>query len=152
LDTESRWIIDTAYAIQAIPGEDYDLASLAAILNSKILTMYLKEFGTSLRGGYFRMKTSYLSPFPLPRAKPAQRQLAALSKLTYQMQDRLRPSESRRTAHERTALERQIAAVDRQIDQLVYELYGLSDAEIALVESATAPAAGAAAGDAGDDA
>ena len=37
----------------------------------------------------------------------------------------------------KTVLERQIATVDRQLDQLVYELYGLSDTEIALVEEAT---------------
>ena len=29
------------------------------------------------------------------------------------------------------------AATDRQIDRLVYELYGLTDAEIAIVEAAT---------------
>jgi len=42
-----------------------------------------------------------------------------------------------KTSHERTAIERQIAATDREIDQLVYQLYGLSDKEIALVEEAT---------------
>jgi len=31
----------------------------------------------------------------------------------------------------------QIDATDRQIDQLVYQLYGLTDAEIALVEAST---------------
>ena len=35
--------------------------------------------------------------------------------------------------HEQTALERQIAAKDRQIDALVYELYGLTEEEIAIV-------------------
>jgi hypothetical protein len=38
--------------------------------------------------------------------------------------------------HARTVLERQIAATDQQIDQLVYQLYGLTDEEIALVEAA----------------
>ena len=33
-----------------------------------------------------------------------------------------------------TLLQRQIAATDRQIDALVYELFGLSDEEIRLVE------------------
>ncbi len=33
-------------------------------------------------------------------------------------------------------LDRQIAATDRQIDRLVYDLYGLTDEEIALVEGA----------------
>lgn len=42
------------------------------------------------------------------------------------------------TALDKTGPERQIATVDRQLDQLAYELYGLTDAEIALVEEATA--------------
>lgn len=41
-----------------------------------------------------------------------------------------------KTAHERTALQRQIDATDWQIDQLVYELYGLTDEEIRIVEEA----------------
>jgi hypothetical protein len=43
------------------------------------------------------------------------------------------------TGHRREVVERQIAALDRQIDQLVYELYGLTDKEIRIVEEATAP-------------
>jgi hypothetical protein len=42
---------------------------------------------------------------------------------------------SARTDQERTILERQIEATDRQIDKLVYELYGLTEDEIAIVES-----------------
>jgi hypothetical protein len=38
--------------------------------------------------------------------------------------------------HEKTALQRQIDATDRQIDQLVYELYGLRSEEIRIVEVA----------------
>ncbi len=38
---------------------------------------------------------------------------------------------------DQTAIQRQIDATDRQIDQLVYELYGLTDDEIKVVEEAT---------------
>lgn len=41
------------------------------------------------------------------------------------------------TPHEQTALQRQIDATDREIDQLVYELYGLTNEEIRIVEEAT---------------
>jgi hypothetical protein len=34
-------------------------------------------------------------------------------------------------------MQRQIAAADRQIDRLVYELYGLTEDEIKIVEDAT---------------
>jgi len=42
------------------------------------------------------------------------------------------------TAHDKTGLERQIAATDRQIDRLAYELYDVSEQEIKIVEEATA--------------
>ncbi len=38
--------------------------------------------------------------------------------------------------HEKTALQRQIEATDGQIDALVYELYGLTEEEIRIVEDA----------------
>jgi len=37
--------------------------------------------------------------------------------------------------HEKTLLARRIEATDRQIDRLVYELYGLTEEEIGLVEA-----------------
>jgi hypothetical protein len=42
------------------------------------------------------------------------------------------------TGHDKTVLQRQIDATDRQIDRLVYELYDLTDDEIRIVEESTA--------------
>jgi len=41
-----------------------------------------------------------------------------------------------KTPHEQESLQRQIAATDRQIDALVYELYGLTEDEIRVLEGA----------------
>lgn len=41
-----------------------------------------------------------------------------------------------KTLQDQTMLQRQIDATDRQIDQLIYELYGLTDEEIKIVEAA----------------
>lgn len=43
----------------------------------------------------------------------------------------------KKTAPEKTAIQRQINATDLQIDKLVYKLYDLTDDEIAIVEEAT---------------
>ncbi len=43
-----------------------------------------------------------------------------------------------KTPHEQTVLQAQIAAADRHIDRLVYDLYGLTDDEIKIVEEGTA--------------
>jgi hypothetical protein len=45
--------------------------------------------------------------------------------------------DARRTPQEQTALTRQIAATDAQIDRLVYDLYGLTEDEIKIVAGAT---------------
>jgi len=42
-----------------------------------------------------------------------------------------------KTSYEKTAIERQIHATDKQIDQLVYELYGLTEKEIRIAEGET---------------
>jgi len=41
--------------------------------------------------------------------------------------------------HVKTVLQHQIEATDKQIDALVYELYGLTDEEIAVVEGTGRP-------------
>jgi hypothetical protein len=52
--------------------------------------------------------------------------------------DRIRDlSSATKTDHDKTAVHRQIDSADRQIDQLVYQLYGLTDDEIRMVEEAT---------------
>ncbi len=45
---------------------------------------------------------------------------------------------STKVPQDKTMLQARIASIDRQIDQLVYELYGLTEAEISIVEEATA--------------
>ena len=39
-----------------------------------------------------------------------------------------------KTPHEQESLQRQVAATDKQIDALVYELYGLTEEEVRIVE------------------
>ena len=58
-------------------------------------------------------------------------------KLVEQMLDLHKQLPKVKTPHERESLERTIAATDRQIDALAYEMYGLTEAEIRVVEGAS---------------
>lgn len=72
-DREGRYIVDTMYGI-LVEDDEWSQLAMTALLNSKVLTFFLKQTGTKLRGGYFRMKTAYLEPFPIPhmdRSNPA---------------------------------------------------------------------------------
>jgi hypothetical protein len=42
-----------------------------------------------------------------------------------------------RTLHEQEAVQRQISATDAEIDRLVYELYGLTEEDVKIVEEST---------------
>jgi len=61
----------------------------------------------------------------------------AMVSLVEKMLDLHRWLAETKTGHEKTLLSRQIDATDRQIDSLVYELYGLTEEEIAIVEEAS---------------
>jgi type I restriction-modification system DNA methylase subunit len=53
------------------------------ILNSKVMWFFLKNTGTELGGGYFRFKTNYLKPFPLPDISASA--LEMISKVNHQL-------------------------------------------------------------------
>jgi hypothetical protein len=67
-DQEGRYIIDTVYGLRLKADSPLSLDALTALLNSSMLTFFLQQTGTVLRGSYFRIKTAYLNPFPIPRA------------------------------------------------------------------------------------
>ncbi|MCQ3950072.1 MAG: hypothetical protein DPW14_09650 [Planctomycetes bacterium] len=89
------------------------------LLNSKVLWFFISETGTPLRGGYYRFKTEYLRPSPIPESNPEQ-QKAISTLASYVL--RLREAKSHdnpRTSHILMASK----YFEQLIDALVYELY-----------------------------
>lgn len=93
-----------------------------ALLNSKLLWYFLTATGYVLRGGYFVFKTNYLMPFPIPPRLSEADQQPFIS-----LVDQILERKSQNPAADVTALE-------REIDRKVYQLYGLTDDEIRIVE------------------
>lgn len=54
-----------------------------------------------------------------------------------QMSELKRKSANAKSPHEKTLLEREIDATDGEIDELVYQIYGLTADEIRVVDAAT---------------
>jgi type I restriction-modification system DNA methylase subunit len=52
-----------------------------SILNSNLFWFYLQQTGAVLRGGYFRFKTKYLEPFPLPKLDEINKQNVFVEKV-----------------------------------------------------------------------
>ncbi|MCD8418091.1 Eco57I restriction-modification methylase domain-containing protein [Tenacibaculum finnmarkense genomovar finnmarkense] len=173
------------------------------ILNSKVMWFFLKNTGTELRGGYFRFKTNYLKPFPLPEISENNQEIIdkvnlqlennkvfqkvnnnfqkylkqtfQLEKLSKKLQNwydlefgdfikeinKAIKSNNKELVKnelpiipvltkldemdwmdvftvkksEAQALQTQINQTDKEIDAMVYELYNLTEDEIAIIES-----------------
>ena len=144
---ESRMLFDkngfflgnTAYFI---PTNDL---YLLAILNSKLIFTYYKRIATVIgdpdKGGRLRWFTQDVSKIPIRTidfSNPADK--TRHDKMVALVERMLALNKQRaevKTDHEKTLIERQIEATDRQIDTLVYVLYGLTEEEIGIVEEAT---------------
>ncbi len=97
-----------------------DLYYLLGVLNSRLISFYLKSYfsGNSLKGNYLRIGSPQLRQIPICLSE----QPALMIKLVRQRLTETIPSK--------------LQMLDRQIDQLVYQLYGLTDLEIQIVEQA----------------
>ncbi len=114
-----------------------DYLFLLGILNSTLLSTYLKQISTDFRGGYIALNRQYIEQLPIRTIdfdKPADvarhdKMVALVDKmLGWHKQLPGLAGEARRIAQS------QIERTDREIDALVYALYGLSADEVRVVE------------------
>ncbi len=191
-DNVGRLHNDTSYGLILKEPCDRIYKAYLAIFNSKITWYFLTKTGTELRGGYYRFKTKYLEPFPLPDLSSLENKdyadsLSVLADQILTSNEQLQQKRQRflhrlqenlgvqkiTTTLERfdeadfktvlaelkkqkislsltqqdewedyftqykadcNALTTQIAATDKEIDRMVYELYGLTPDEIKVVE------------------
>jgi hypothetical protein len=110
---------------------------LLGILNSKVTFFLFQSILPKLRGGFYEPSYVYFKDFPIRPINFSDRMDKArhdkMVELVEQMLT-LHKQAVARTPDDKTRIQRQIDAADQQIDQLVYELYGLTDKEIQIVE------------------
>jgi len=111
------------------------------LLNSRLLDYFFKHVSTNFNSGYFAANKQYIEQLPIrtidfsaPEDIARHDQMVELVERMLELHERLAGAKIER---ERTVIGHQISATDRQIDRLVYELYGLTDEEIRIVEEAT---------------
>ncbi len=115
-----------------------DSKYLLGILNSNLWTFLFSRISSEIRGGFYRWKHQYMSPLPIRTidfSDPADVACHDRMLELVAVQLDLHKLASAGTDHDKTLLARQIEVIDRQIDRLVYELYGLTEEEIGIVEA-----------------
>jgi hypothetical protein len=133
-DSGGTYLSNTAYCLGT-----GDLA-LAGILNSRLCWFAISNIAIpfGVRAGEYRYRLFYQYmekvPIRLPdpkTEKPIREKLVGLVERMITLAPKL---DAAKSDIERAALENAVRKTDRDIDQLVYQLYGLTPEEIALVE------------------
>lgn len=111
----------------------FDELYLLAILNSNLMTFLNKKIGKSLRGKYYSYEGRVIGNYPIIELS-IQEQYPFIE-LSDKMLDLNKQLQNVKTPKQKGLLEKQIKVTDKKINQLVYELYDLTDEEIEIVES-----------------
>lgn len=120
--------------------ENMPLKYLLALLNSKLLSFSYKVLfsGMHMGGGYLRYRTEFLEQLPIRVA--SQNSLSTLVSLVDKMlslNERLNEIGDKMT-DERAKIEKEIKKTDDEIDELVYEIYGITEKEKKIIEESLA--------------
>jgi len=128
------------YGIELKPEVAFSPYYLLGLLNSRLLDWQVKLVNSRFGNGYYSFNKQYIEPLAIRPIDFSNQQDAAHHAQMVELVQKMIALHAQRSAvkiaHDRNLVQRQIDMTDRQIDRLVYELYGLTEEEIKIVEEA----------------
>ena len=136
LDEGDHYLANTAYCLGT------DDRYLLGILNSRLFWFAISHISIpfGVRAGEYRYRLiyQYMEKVPIREINPKNKNDRATHDVIVNLVEKMlalhQQLAAAKTPQDTNFLQRQIDATDKQIDQLVYTLYSLTDEEIALVE------------------
>jgi adenine-specific DNA-methyltransferase len=132
---EEEYYVNFGFNVIVGHSAIYDLRYLTGIVNSNVGAFWFNLYGKK-RGVNNDVGVGVLRTFPVhainftdPADKARHGKMVSLVERILELHKR-----NPRTPQEKESLAGEIASVDRSIDELVYQLYGLSEEEIKIVE------------------
>jgi len=131
-DEENKYCLNTCYILSS--NDKY----LLGLLNSTLISYFYGMISSTYRGGYLRFIYQYLAQIPIKEINFAdlheKKTCENVIMLVDQMLESKKQLATAKTDSEKEYLEKKCKGLDRQIDALVYQLYGLTEEEIKIVE------------------
>ena len=117
-DTKGHFLSSSGFFLVS---EDLSLKYLLAVLNSNLMEVIFKEVGVMTAGGAFTLKKSTIDRFPIKEVNETAQQpfIEKVDKILTLKEENPKADTS---------------ILEKEIDQMVYELYDLTEDEIAIVE------------------
>lgn len=120
--------------------DDAQYLYILGLLNSRLLDFYLHRISVPFRGGFYSANRQFLEPLPIRcidfdnlTEKKMHDDLVALVERMLELNKRLAPIRNT-PCNERDEILRKIERADSEIDNLVYDLYGLTEEERKIIE------------------
>ncbi len=128
------------YGILVLP--EWSREYILGLLNSKLLEWFIRQTATQMRGGYYSFESRFIRNLPIRQidfSNSADKTLhdKMVTKVEAMLEGKKQLTEAK-TDKDKTYYENKCTALDHQIDRLVYDLYGLTDEEIEIVEDTSA--------------
>lgn len=115
--------------------KDFSELFVLGLLNSKLLDWYLKQISTQMRGGWYSFEAKYIKHLPIIipwiKQQKAEKEIIALVETIIKLKQE---KQFTSLSEKEEQLNQRISYTGEKINKLVYELYGLSEEEIAIVE------------------
>ncbi len=129
----------TSQLLQIVKPYNQNLTkALLAIINSKLIAFYFKKKYNRQDKTFPEIRIYELASLPIKGMDNNGKVISMLfSKLTQEVEVMLGLNENKQTVNDANNLQQlnqRIAYTDEKINKLVYELYGLSEEEVAIVE------------------
>jgi len=134
-DEEGYYSLNKAYIIIQ-RNKSYSLKFILGLLNSKLLSWFFRAKFESVhvRGGYLQFKKQYTSQLPIKIVLETEQQpIIKLVDKMIALNKRLNEIGDKKT-DERIKVDEEIKKTDAEIDELVYELYGIKEEEKKIIE------------------
>jgi hypothetical protein len=107
------------------------------VLNSALLDKFLKTISTALRGGFYSYENKYIKQLPIktinftdPAEKKLHDNIVALVDVMLDLNKKIQTAKGSR----KDQIQRQIEKTNKEIDDIVYKLYGITDKERNAIE------------------
>jgi hypothetical protein len=132
----SETMITTDNVLNVVPkSPQADVSFALGLLNSRLISwLYVNTSMVAQKDDFPQVHISALASLPIPTIdKNRSNQVARLVMQMLNLQKQLRRAN---TPYEKEVIQHQITATDKNIDQIVYGIYGLNTEEIRDVEGA----------------
>ena len=137
------YTLNSVYNIYFTKPSAYGLAFILGIVSSKFVSWHWQQTVYDEKRTFPKVKKDALLSIPVPVLSPTDPTDKARHDKMVALVERMLELHKRKQAagsdHDRQLLQRQIDSTDGEIDALVYELYGLTDEEIRIVEGSPPP-------------